>query len=425
MMPSIALVCVSCGTEHAWNTLNYRCSCPEHGLLEVRHKHSFTQADRDAMCSRTMDSSGVYASGVWRFHEAVLPLPEFSVVSHPEGHTRLYRRASLSDWAHVDDLAFKHEGENPTGSFKDRGMTVAVSVAKALGAKTIACASTGNTSAALAAYAAQSGIPSVVFLPAGKIALGKLSQALAYGARCLAIRGDFDDAMNLVEKSSQELGFYLVNSLNPYRLEGQKTIIWELLAQRQWQPPDWIVVPAGNLGNTSAFGKALEEAYAWGWIKKIPRLVSVQAAGANPFYRSFAAQFSKLESVKAETVATAIRIGQPVNFKKAVRAIQFTQGLVTQVTDEEILAAKTRIDYSGLGCEPASACTLAGIKSLRTAGVIAASDSVVAILTGHVLKDAEVVLSHSNHRGGAGIQEIDPTLDAVRHLNPIQKLSES
>jgi threonine synthase len=333
-------------------------------------------------------------------------------VSHPEGHTRLYRRESLSAWSGVDDLAFKHEGENPTGSFKDRGMTVAVSVAKALAATTIACASTGNTSAALAAYAAQAGIPSVVFLPAGKIALGKLSQAIAYGSQCLAVRGDFDAAMRLVEETSHQLGFYLVNSLNPYRLEGQKTIIWELLAQRRWSVPDWIVVPAGNLGNTAAFGKALSEAYEWGWIHKLPRILSVQAAGANPFYLSFENSFSALVPVKAETVATAIRIGQPVNFLKAVRAINLTNGLVTQVTDAEILAAKLQIDRSGLGCEPASACTLAGVKKLKDAGVIKASDSAVAVLTGNVLKDSEVIFAQRDS-AHAPITEIEPTLEAV------------
>jgi len=409
----IHLECVECGAQHPWNVADYRCQCARRGLLEVKHLRSFTRADRDAMTSRSMNSDGIHSSGVWRFHEAVLPLELENVVSHPEGHTRLYRRNSLSQWAGVDDLAFKHEGENPTGSFKDRGMTVAVSVAKALGAKTIACASTGNTSAALAAYAAQAGIPSVVFLPAGKIAMGKLSQAIAYGSQCLAVRGDFDAAMSLVEQSVHELGFYLVNSLNPYRLEGQKTIIWELLAQRQWNVPDWIIVPAGNLGNTSAFGKALVEALEWGWINKLPRIISVQAAGANPFYLSSQKGFSALEPVKAETLATAIRIGNPVNFAKAVKALQVTNGLVAQVTDEEILLAKKEIDRSGLGCEPASACTLAGLRKLRTHGVLKSSDSVVAILTGHVLKDSEIIFA-GEEIGKKKFTEIEPTLNAVR-----------
>ncbi|MEN9809204.1 MAG: threonine synthase [Pseudomonadota bacterium] len=409
----ISLECVVCSAKYPWDVNDYRCTCPQRGLLEVRHGRVFNKADRDAMTARSSESAGMHASGVWRFHEAVLPLPADFVVTHPEGHTRIYRRESLSQWSGVDDLSFKHEGENPTGSFKDRGMTVAVSVAKARSAKTIACASTGNTSAALAAYAAQAGIPSVVFLPAGKIAMGKLSQAIAYGAQCLAVRGDFDAAMNLVEQSAHELGFYLVNSLNPYRLEGQKTIIWEMLAQRQWNVPNWIVVPAGNLGNTSAFGKALQEALAWGWIDKLPRIVSVQAAGANPFVLSFQKQFRTFESVRAETIATAIRIGNPVNYLKAVRVIEQTNGLVMQVSDEEILAAKQQIDRSGLGCEPASACTLAGIKTLRAQGVICARESVVAVLTGNVLKDSEVIFSHPQSTSQL-VCEIDPNLDAVR-----------
>lgn len=414
-IPDIKLVCIVCSAEHPWNVSGYRCGCIKKGLLEVRHMRVHSCAERDLMCERSPDSEGIDASGVWRFREAVLPLQASSIVSHPEGHTRLYRRETLSSWAGVDDLAFKHEGENPSGSFKDRGMTVAVSVAKALNAKIIACASTGNTSAALAAYAAQAGIPSVVFLPAGKIATGKLSQAVAYGAQCLAVRGDFDSAMQLVEESSHQLGFYLVNSLNPYRLEGQKTIIWELLAQRRWQVPDWIVVPAGNLGNTSAFGKALKEALQWGWIKKLPRLVSVQAAGANPFFQSFEKKFTEILPVKAETVATAIRIGQPVNYIKAVRAIGETDGLVAQVTDTEILEAKRQIDRSGLGCEPASACTLAGIKNLKNDGIIKSGDSVVAVLTGHVLKDSEVIFADAA-AARAAVTEIEPTLNAVRSV---------
>src|SRR5213078_3353091 len=237
---------------------------------------------------------------------------------HPEGNTRLYRRDELSRWAGVADLALKHEGENPTGSFKDRGMTVAVTQAVRLGVKAIACASTGNTSASLAAYAAQAGLKAIVFVPSGKISAGKLAQTLAYGATVLQVRGDFDTAMRLVREACDRLKIYLVNSINPFRIEGQKTIVWELLQDLEWSAPDWIVVPAGNLGNTSAFGKALREAHANGWIATMPRLASIQASGANPFFRSYGEAFARRHKVGAETVASAIRIGDPVSFDKAV-----------------------------------------------------------------------------------------------------------
>ncbi len=202
-------------------------------------------------------------------------------------------------------------------------------------------------------------------MPAGKVASGKLAQTLAYGARCLQVRGDFDAAMRLVREACDALGIYLVNSINPFRIEGQKTIVWELLQDLDWQPPDWIVVPAGNLGNTSAFGKALREAHAWGWIDRLPRLAAVQASGADPFYRSFAEGFAHRHRVTAETVASAIRIGDPVSHERAVAAIRDTRGVVTEVTDEELMAAKRRIDGMGIGCEPASATTLAGVERLR------------------------------------------------------------
>ncbi len=253
-------------------------------------------------------------------------------MTHPEGATALYRREGVSRYAGVRDLALKHEGENPTGSFKDRGMTVAVTQAVRAGATAVACASTGNTSASMAAYAAQAGLPALVFVPAGKVAAGKLAQALAYGARTLLVRGDFDACLRLVREASEALGMTLLNSVNPWRLEGQKTIVFELLQQRGWVPPDWIVVPAGNLGNTAAFGQALREAKALGLIRRVPRLAAIQAAGANPFYRSFRTGFRRRFRVKADTVATAIRIGDPASFDRGVRAIRETRGVVAAVT---------------------------------------------------------------------------------------------
>ncbi|MES2503772.1 MAG: threonine synthase [Myxococcota bacterium] len=367
--------CVECQQRFDLDKIIYGCECG--GLIEVKHP-VFPKEPPKA------DGS---ASGVWRFKEVILPIDDAEIVSHPEGNTRLYERDALSAWAGVERVLFKHEGENPTGSFKDRGMTVAVTQAKRLGQKTLACASTGNTSASLAAYGAQAGLKTLVFLPEGKVAPSKLSQAVAYGAECRAIAGDFDLAMQEVVKAADKDGLYLVNSINPFRLEGQKSIMWELFDQLQWQPPDWIVVPGGNLGNTSAFGKAILEAFEAKWIQKKPRIAVIQAQAANPFYQSFLNGFKTFAGVKAETKASAINIGMPVNFTKAKRVISDLNGRVEQVNDEEIREAKRVIDHSGIGCEPASAASLAGLKKLVDQKFVKSHDTVVCILTGHVLKD--------------------------------------
>jgi threonine synthase len=352
----------------------------------------------DVFDARRTSRKPIDQSGVWRFREAILEIDESKIITHPEGATRMYER---------DGIFFKHEGENPTGSFKDRGMTVAITDAVRLGARAVACASTGNTSASAAAYAAQAGVRAIVFVPTGKIATGKLAQTLAYGALCLQVRGDFDAAMRLVLEASKRLGIYVVNSINPFRIEGQKTIVWELLQDLDWNPPDWIVVPAGNLGNTSAFGKALTEAREAGWISRMPRLASIQAHGANPFYRSFRENFAQRHRVSPETVASAIRIGDPVSYDKAVAAIQATNGIVEEVTDDELMSAKREIDRMGIGCEPASATTLAGVRKLRAAGVMRESERVVCVLTGHVLKDPDANMKD------ARIIEIEPDVSAV------------
>jgi threonine synthase len=289
-------------------------------------------------------------------------------------------------------------------------MTVAMTQAKRLGARAVACASTGNTSASLAAYAAQAGIRAVVFIPAGKVATGKLAQTLAYGATALHVRGDFDAAMTLVREACNKLGIYLVNSINPFRIEGQKTIVWELLQDLEWNAPDWIVVPAGHLGNTSAFGKALSEAFDAGWIATMPRLASIQASGANPFFRSYRDSFATRHKITAETIASAIRIGDPVSHAKAVTAIQRTNGVVEEVTDDELMAAKREIDEMGIGCEPASATTLAGVKKLRAAGVMRDGERIVCVLTGHLLKDADSILRNVPKERTI---EIDPTIEEV------------
>jgi threonine synthase len=394
------LQCIGCGRRYPLSEIRYTCHCGD--LLGV--ERDAISVGRDVFDARRASRRPAEQSGVWRFREAVLPVDERDIVTHPEGGTRLYERHGLF---------FKHEGENPTGSFKDRGMTVAMTQAKRLGARAVACASTGNTSASLAAYAAQAGLRAIVFIPTGKVAAGKLAQTLAYGATCLQVRGDFDDAMRLVRDACDRLGIYLVNSINPFRIEGQKTIVWELLQDLEWEAPDWIVVPAGNLGNTSAFGKALREAHAAGWIERMPRLASIQASGANPFYRGFAESFATRHRIAAETVASAIRIGDPVSWERAVSAIRETNGVVEQVTDEELMQAKREIDEMGIGCEPASATTLAGVKKLRAAGVMKEQERVVCVLTGHILKDPDAILKNALPER---MIEIGPTIEAVERV---------
>ncbi|HVE72434.1 MAG TPA: threonine synthase [Thermoanaerobaculia bacterium] len=386
------LQCIACASKYDQMEVRYTCDACS-GLLSIERD---TIVDRNAFDDRLTSWAAIDQSGVWRFREGVVNLDR--VITHPEGGTRLYER---------EGIFYKHEGENPTGSFKDRGMTVAVTQAVRVNATAVACASTGNTSASLAAYAAQAGLRAIVFVPAGKVASGKLAQTLAYGATCLQIRGDFDAAMRLVREACDKLGIYLVNSINPFRIEGQKTIVWELLQNLHWDAPDWIVVPAGNLGNTSAFGKALSEAYAQGWIEKMPRLASIQAHGANPFFRGYAESFATRHRMSAETIASAIRIGDPVSWDKAVTAIRATHGVVEEVTDEEIMAAKRTIDGSGIGCEPASAATLAGVRKLRAAGLIREGERIVCVLTGNILKDPE-----ANYRA-ENMVEIDASISAV------------
>jgi len=394
------LECLACRKRFDTDENRFACDCG--GLLSL--ERDGVTLDRNVAERRRASRAAVDRSGVWRFREAVLDVPEDGIVTHPEGGTTLYERLGVF---------FKHEGENPTGSFKDRGMTVAITQALRLGARAVACASTGNTSASLAAYAAQAGLDALVFVPTGKVAMGKLAQTLAYGAKCLQVRGDFDDAMRLVREAASSLGIYLVNSINPFRIEGQKTIVWELLQDLEWEAPDWIVVPAGNLGNTSAFGKALREAHAWGWIDRIPRLAAIQAEGANPFYRGFLDGFRERHRLTPETVATAIRIGDPVSWDRAVASIRDTNGVVEQVSDAELMAAKLEIDRAGIGCEPASAVTLAGVRKLFERGIIGKNDRVVCVLTGNLLKDPDSILKNVP---AEQMVEIDPDLASVERV---------
>ncbi|PWH18811.1 MAG: threonine synthase [Ardenticatenia bacterium] len=393
------LECPRCGMSYPLDQVRYRCDCG--GQLDVSHDLGTlrTQVTRATFDARQRGAPKPHIcpevdSGVWRYHELILPVPTEMIVSRPEGNTPLYQHPRLSDWVGVDCLLLKHEGENPSGSFKDRGMTVGVTQARWLGARAVACASTGNTSASLAAYAALAGLPAIVFIPQGKIAAGKLAQALAYGAHTLQVAGDFDDAMRLVQHICDEVGIYLLNSLNPFRLEGQKSIVFEIIHGLNWQPPDWIVLPAGNLGNTAAFGKALHELRELGLIARMPRLAAVQATGANPFYQSYQTGFRQEVKVRAETIATAIRIGAPVSYERAVRSLRWTDGLVTQVSDAEIMDAKAMVDRAGIGCEPASAAAVAGARKLVADGTIRSDERVVAVLTGNLLKDPGATVSY-------------------------------
>ena len=398
--------------------------CPLcHGLLAIEHPTPdqsavSLRARFDARCCMT--SPGSMRSGVWRFADIVHPSAD-QPVSYPEGNTPLLERDAVRRFAGCNALLLKHEGMNPTGSFKDRGMTVGVTQAKRLGARAVACASTGNTSASLASYAALAGIPALVFVPAGQIALGKLTQTLAYGARTLLVRGDFDACLSLVRESSSRLGIYLLNSINPWRLEGQKTIVFELLQQLRWEPPEWIALPAGNLGNISAFGKALREAYAWGLITRVPRLLAVQAEGASPFYRSFRDGFEVRHRMKADTVATAIKIGDPASYDRAVATVRETNGVVVQVSGRRDPRGQGRDRCRGHGVRTCQCGERGWDAPPGATGVIGANERVVAILTGHVLKDPGVLQWYHQEASPAPVGanppiEIEPTIAAVERV---------
>jgi threonine synthase len=368
--------------------------CPAcKNLLDVAY--DFPPADpaalRQTWSGRKSSSALADQSGVWRFRELLPFVPEGNdIVSLMEGRTPLIEVRRTGEWAGGVRLAVKHQGTNPTGSFKDLGMATCITQAALVGSRITACASTGNTSASMAAYAARAGMKAVVFVPFGKITTAKMAQALEFGAMVIEIGDNFDQAFFLLRSLADELGLYLVNSLNPFRLEGQKTIVCEILEQRDWRVPDYIVVPGGNLGNSSAIGKGLMELKQFGVIDKLPKLAVVQAAGASPFYQMLASGASDIVPVtEPRTEATAIRIGDPVNWKKALRAIRATQGLCEAVTDDQIFEAKAALAHDGVGCEPASAASIAGLRKLIASGAIPAGADVVAILTGHQLKDPE------------------------------------
>jgi threonine synthase len=333
-------------------------------------------------------------SGVWRYREMIPFLDDFDcVLTLREGNTPLLDAPRAARYAGLSRLTFKHQGFNPTGSFKDNGMTCGVAQAVRLGMRRVACVSTGNTSASMAAYASAAGLDPIVFIPHGNISYGKLAQALEYGARTLQVEANFDQILALVRVLAERLGIYLLNSINPFRIEGQKTIMVEMMDQRDWRPPDWIVLPGGNLGNTSAFGKALREMVAMGLIDRSPRLAVIQAEGSAPFYELMhSPDRSALRAVtRPETLATAIRIGDPVSWPKALHEVESSGGVVEKVSEQEIADAKAVIGRCGIGSEPASAATLAGARKLTAAGVIDRDADVVAVLTGNLLKDPDYI----------------------------------
>ena len=416
-----SLVCAVCGSEYHGSTVRYRCDCG--GVLDVRHdfENRLESLDFSHFDQRLMSKLPWDKSGVWRFRELILPVPEADIVTRPEGNTNHYRHPQLNRFTGVENVILKHEGENPTCSFKDRGMTVGMTAAKMLGFDRVAVASTGNTSASAAAYAALSGMHAYVFIPDGQIAFGKLSQALAYGAKTIQIAGDFDDAMRLVEAVCNRRDIYLLNSVNPFRIEGQKAIAFEILQDLDWELPDWIVLPGGNLGNSSAVGKGLQELKALGLIQKTPRLAVVQAAGASPLVRAWSSD-QILHPVEAKTLATAIKIGNPVSFPKCLRALSESDGVAVAVSDEMILHAKALVDGCGIGAEPASCATVAGIRMLKETGVIKKTDSVVGVLTGHVLKDPEVVVDYHLHAkvGTISAKSANPPLKVAADIPSIE-----
>ena len=411
--------CIACGCLSENAIQDFRCqNCGD--LLEVtypRWKEARPNPEKlkSTWHERRLSLKPVDLSGVWRFRDLLPMLDDYGqVITLREGNTPLYELPRCSRITGVRHLFAKHQGLNPTGSFKDTGMTVAATFARRAGFHWVACASTGNTSASMAAYGARGGMRSLVLVPEGKISWSKLSQSLDYGAVTCQLRTDFDGCLRLLQQLVLHAPVYQLNSINPFRLEGQKTLTIELLEQLDWQPPDHIIVPGGNLGNSSAIGKALLEMQELKLISSLPKLSVIQAEGANALVRTLRdAAGKKLVSVPAETRATAIRIGSPASWKKAVHVLEATGGACEQVSEAEIAAAKAEIGAEGIGCEPASAVTLAGLKKLVQQGFVKQKESVVLVLTGNLLKDPDFTIDF--HRGELFADEPAGGLDPLRH----------
>jgi len=414
--------CIACGDLSEAASQDFRCAhCGD--LLEItypRWKEAEPDAEKlkGAWRQRRLSQSAVDLSGVWRFRDLLPELgDEANAITLREGNTPLYELPQCARITGVPRLFAKHQGMNPTASFKDAGMTVAATFARRAGFQWVACASTGNTSASMAAYAARGGMRSLVLVPDGKISWSKLSQALDYGAVTCQLRTDFDGCLRLLQELVLRAPVYQLNSINPFRLEGQKTLAIELLEQVDWLAPDHIIVPGGNLGNSSAIGKALLEMHELGLISRLPKLSVIQAEGANALVRTLReAGGKRLVSVQADTRATAIRIGNPASWKKAAHVLEATGGACEQVAEIEIAQAKAEIGAEGIGCEPASAVTLAGLKKLVKQGFVKREESVVLVLTGNLLKDPDYTIDF--HRGdlfkGTGDEGASAALNSLR-----------
>jgi len=389
------LRCVHCGKVQETADRMFRCSeCSE--LLEVAYPEwsdapaGFASRLREIWRERRGSSLPENVSGVWRFRELLPQVDRENIVTMSEGNTPLAPLKKAARTLRLPNLLVKHQGMNPTGSFKDTGISAAITMARTEGFSWVCCASTGNTSASVAAYAARAEMKSMVLLPAGQVAAGKLAQALEYGAHVLQLRTDFDGCLKVLHEVVRKFPAYLLNSLNPYRVEGQKTVAFELMEQLDWRVPDHVIVPGGNLGNSSALGKGFFELRDLGLIKSLPRISIIQAAGANPLVRTMRENGGKeLIRVNPETRATAIRIGNPASWRKAVAVLKNTGGACEDVSENEIAQAKAELGAEGIGCEPASAATLAGLKKLVSAGFVKSQETVVLVLTGHMLKDID------------------------------------
>ncbi|MCD6236060.1 MAG: threonine synthase [Thaumarchaeota archaeon] len=394
--------CIECGARYAAGERIYFCPrCG--GLLDVEYER-----DRAEALKPFSTSFKERPLSVWRYRE-LLPIGnESRIISLNEGGTGLIRCRNLERELGLREVYCKNEGENPTGSFKDRGMTVGVTKAVELGARTTICASTGNTSSSLAAYSAKAGLECVVLVPAGKIALGKLSQAVIHGAKVIAVRGGFDDCLRLVRELSKDRRFYLLNSINPFRIEGQKTAAFEIYEQLGGVP-DNLFIPIGNAGNITAYWKGFKELKELGLTDRLPRFMGVQAEGASPIYRAFIKGSDEVKPFgRVETVATAIRIGNPVNWKRALRSVRETGGRVGAVSDEEILEAQRILaSKEGIFAEPASAASIAFLIKAAREKLIDRDSRSVCVITGHGLKDPDVVLRRVR------LREVDADVESV------------
>ncbi|CAG7656494.1 threonine synthase [Paenibacillus allorhizosphaerae] len=394
------MTCIDCAKRWDLYKVRIRCTCG--GLLQIEQNWKELDADllKRLFQARLMERMTPYASGVWRYKELIHPeLPAEAIVTRYEGNTGLYEVDAAAKFAGIRRVLLKAQSENPSGSFKDNGMTAAVSHGRALGMQRFACSSTGNTSSSLAMYAAWCGEESYVFVPEEGVADGKVLQTLAYGGKLVRFPGTYDDGLRFLEEHADEFGLYVCNSVNPLRIEGQKSIVFEIAHQLQWSMPDWIVLPGGALSNASALGKGLQELRSIGLIENVPRVAIVQAEGASPFHRMVEAKEPTLTpEPHPSTRASALNIGSPPSWRKALQTLEYTNGVTVAVSDEQIFAAKELIDRSGIGCEPASAATVAGLKRLVAEQVIDKDETAVCILTGHLLKDADALTAYAGKR---------------------------